>query len=264
MLAAGETTHYGNVGKYASLLSRRANIVSLFRISSTGALSTITGGSQPLPEDFDVYGTCVYHRRRDNRFFLFANSKKATYLQFELTSNSSSLQTKLVRKFQIGTGTQPEGCVVDDDNEIIFIGEEQVGLWKYDANPERETGTGTLVDSIDRASGGRMDADVEGVALVYGTTVSQGFIIVSMQGVSSYNVYKREAPHEFVLRFTIGASKNRGVDGVTNTDGVAAVGTSLGGSFAQGLIVVHDDANELSSGGTSPDASFKLVSLADV
>jgi 3-phytase len=29
-------------------------------------------------------------------------------------------------------------------------------------------------------------------------------------------------------------------------------------------VVVHDDANELKGGGTSEEASFKLVSLADV
>lgn len=35
-----------------------------------------------------------------------------------------------------------------------------------------------------------MDADVEGVALLYGPTASQGLLIVSMQGVSSHNVYR--------------------------------------------------------------------------
>lgn len=43
-----------------------------------------------------------------------------------------------------------------------------------------------------------------------------------------------------------------------------AVWTGLGGAFAQGLIVVHDGANELTSGGTSQDASFKVVILADI
>lgn len=236
----------------------------MFKIDSKGVLSNIAGGYQPLPEDYDVYGTCVFHRRRDNRFFLFANSKEAVYLQYELTSANNTLQTKLVRQFNIGTGTQPEGCVVDDDNEIIFIGEEQVGMWEYNANPEVPAGKGVLVDSVDKASGGKMDSDVEGIALVYGKTKKDGYIIVSMQGVSAYNVYKRQAPHDFVLRFSIGNNKQAGVDAVTNTDGVAAVGTSLGRAFGEGLVVVHDDANEQKEGGTDPNASFKLVSLGDI
>ena len=239
-------------------------ISSLFKIDSQGLLSNIAGGYQTLPEDYDVYGTCVFHRKRDNRFFLFANSKKAVYLQYELTSSNNTLQTKLVRQFKIGTGTQPEGCVVDDNNEVIFIGEEQYGMWKYNANPEVTAGNGVLVDSVDTASGGKMDSDVEGIALVYGKTKDDGYIIVSMQGVSGYNVYKRQAPHEFVLRFSIGDNKEAGVDKVTNTDGIAAVGTGLGRTFGEGLVIVHDDANEKSEGGTDPNASFKLVSLGDI
>ena len=54
------------------------------------------------------------------------------------------------------------------------------------------------------------------------------------------------------------------MDHVSNTDGIAAVGNRLNAQFPAGLIVVHDDANELSKGGTAVEASFKLVSLKDV
>ena len=238
-------------------------VCSLFEITASGLLAPIAGGSQPLPEDFTIYGTCTFHRPSDNKIFLFANSKKAEYLQFELGVDANgTLTTTLVRSFKIGTGTQPEGCVVDDVNEVIFIGEEQVGIWKYGANPtDAGTGSGILVDSVDKTTGGNIDADVEGMALVYGASKSEGYLIVSMQGVSAYNVYERKAPHKFVRRFSI--AKGEEIDGVTNTDGVAAVGTGLGGAFGKGLLVVHDDANEKKEGGTDVNASFKLVSLGD-
>ena len=242
---------------------RGDNTLCLFQIESGGTLAPIDGGSQALPEDFSVYGSCVYHRARDGRYFLFANDKDATYLQYELTAVNGSLATELVRSFVIGTGTQPEGCVVDDDNEVIFIGEESFGLWKYSANPE-DTAEGKLVDSVDKATGGEMDADVEGMALVYGSTKEDGYLIVSMQGVSAYNVYERNAPHAFVKRFSIGTNAEAGVDAVTNTDGVAAVGNNLGGDFVGGLMVVHDDANQRPDGTTDAAASFKLISLDDV
>jgi 3-phytase len=66
------------------------------------------------------------------------------------------------------------------------------------------------------------------------------------------------------MTFTIGESGDGTIDGVTNTDGVTAVGTKLNGDFPHGLIVVHDDANQLAEGGTAELASFKLVSLEDV
>ena len=111
---------------------------------------------------------------------------------------------------------------------------------------------------------GDLYADVEGVTLIPGSTPSEGFLIVSCQGVSAYNVYERAPPHKFVETFTISDSKDGGIDRVTNTDGIAAVGNRLNGMFPRGLVVVHDDANELAGGGTAEEASFKLVGLEDV
>lgn len=88
--------------------------------------------------------------------------------------------------------------------------------------------------------------------------------MVSCQGVSAYNVYERAPPHKFVETFTIINSEDGEVDHVTNTDGIAAVGNRLNDMFPSGLIVVHDDANELAGGATAEEASFKLVSLKNV
>ena len=109
-----------------------------------------------------------------------------------------------------------------------------------------------------------MYADVEGVTLVEGPSADKGFIIVSQQGVSAYNVYRRAAPHDYVETFTIYENPEKGIDGVTNTDGLTAVGAALGDAFPSGLVVTHDDANQLPEGGTSDQASYKLVSLGDI
>lgn len=42
------------------------------------------------------------------------------------------------------------------------------------------------------------------------------------------------------------------------------VGASLGPAFPHGLLVAHDDANQLPDGSTSPLAIFKLVSLEKI
>ncbi len=144
----------------------------------------------------------------------------------------------------------------------MFIGEEPHALWRYDADPPADTTTKPTGVAVATVGDGHLRADVEGVTLVYGKTKDEGFILVSNQGVSAYNVYRRTAPHEFVMTFTIVAGEGDKVDAVTNTDGITAVGTGLGDRFPKGLVVVHDDANELSDGkGTSAAASFKLVPL---
>lgn len=151
--------------------------------------------------------------------------------------------------------------MVDEPNGRLFLGEEPYALWVYDAEPDDPSPVGTPVATVDDADG-RLRADVEGVTLVYGRGPKEGFVLVSTQGVSAFNVYRRAPPHEFVMSFTVAGSTDGRIDAVTNTDGLAAVGTALGSRFPHGLVVVHDDANELPGRkGTSAEASFKLVPL---
>lgn len=150
--------------------------------------------------------------------------------------------------------------MADEQNGVVFIGEEPHALWRYDAEPAAgESPEGVAVAVV---GDGRLNADVEGVTLVVGRAKDEGFVMVSTQGVSGFNVYERKAPHRFVMTFGIGSGDGGRVDAVSNTDGIAAVGTGLGEGFERGLVVVHDDANELAGGeGTSAEASFKLVPL---
>lgn len=166
-----------------------------------------------------------------------------------------------MRQFQGGSGGQVEGCVGDDAAGYIFIGEEPSGIWRYDAEP---TGSNTGVQFAKVGDSSGLAADVEGVTLVPAKSGPGGYIMVSSQGISAYKVYDRAPPHAYVLTFTVVDNKEKGIDHVSNTDGIAAVGNALGRDFPRGLFVTHDDANELAGGGTAKEASFKLVSLVDV
>ncbi|KAF3937149.1 3-phytase [Dactylella cylindrospora] len=248
---------------------RADNTICMYEITPAGDLVEIDGGVQSLPdqvyqleEDFEVYGSCVYHSPKTGAYHIFVNSKTSLYLQFELAVANGKLSTALVRHFYAGNRGQVEGCVVDDPNSVIFIGEEPYGLWSYPAEPDAPA-TGTLVDNTN-VDGGKLHADVEGVTLVYGKQKDQGYIIVSCQGFSEYNVYKRVAPHDYVLSFTIPINDQNGVDRVTNTDGITAVGTSLGDEWPFGMVVVHDDVNEAPDGSAKADATFKILSLKDI
>ncbi|KAF7531888.1 hypothetical protein G7054_g8488 [Neopestalotiopsis clavispora] len=243
---------------------RDDNTLCLFEITSNGTLTDISGGSQPTKDEYDVYGSCVYRSQITGRQYLFVNAKTAEYLQYELTwsDESAALQTTLVRNFTGGSGGQVEGCVTDEANGWLLVGEEPYGLWRYSAEPQESVDEGYLIDHV--GSDGHMWADVEGVTLVEGASTDGGFILVSQQGVSAYNVYRRAEPHDYVMTFTIAANEDRGIDAVSNTDGITAVGASLGDDFPYGIFVTHDDANEVAAGGTSEQASFKIVSLADI
>ncbi|KAL2073823.1 hypothetical protein VTL71DRAFT_11149 [Oculimacula yallundae] len=258
----------GRVVDLAFAACREDNTLCLFEMSSDGVLSNIPGGIQPVIPDYDVYGSCSYLSPITGTQYLFVNSKTSIYLQYALSSlPNGTLTTTLIRSFPTGSGGQVEGCVTDASNSFLFVGEEPIGLWRYDAEPTTSLPPGYKVASVSTYPDhkpGDLYADVEGVTLIPGRTSSEGYILVSCQGVSGYNVYQRAPPHVFVETFTITDSKEGGVDHVTNTDGIAAVGNRLNDLFPRGLVVVHDDANELPEGGTAGEASFKFLSLEDV
>ncbi|KFA76090.1 hypothetical protein S40288_00273 [Stachybotrys chartarum IBT 40288] len=240
---------------------RADDTLCLFEMHPNGTLDYIAGGIQPVVEDYTVYGSCAYRSPTTGKQYLFVNEKSGRYLQYELTAtDDGELETTLVRHFRGGSGGQPEGCVTDEENGWLFLGEEPSALWRYGAEPDSPD-EGYLVAEV---GDGQIFGDVEGVTLVHGSTPDQGYVLVSCQGVSAYNIYRRAEPHDYVGTFTITNSANGEIDHVTNTDGIAAVGTALGEEYPHGIFVTHDDANELPDGTTSAEASFKIVSLEKI
>lgn len=235
--------------------------ISMFEITEDGELQDIPGGIQPSDAEDEVYGSCVYHSRKTGKQYLFVNEKSARYMQYELTAAANgTLRTELVREFVGGSGGQVEGCVTDEENGWLFLGEEPSALWRYDAEPEGSD-EGYRIAYV---GDGHLWGDVEGVTLVNGKTKDEGFILVSCQGVSAYNGYRRAHPHEYVVTFTIPESADGKIDGVTNTDGLAAVGVNLSEDYPFGLLVTHDDTNELPEGGADEEASYKIVPLHNI
>ncbi len=141
-------------------------------------------------------------------------------------------------------GNEAEGCVIDDENEHIIISREGMRgiLNAYDAN------TLEFIKVIDSRSG-NIGGDPEGVT-VYKTTDKEGFIIVSSQGDSKFNLYNRQFPFDYIRSFT--------VNDVTDTDGIDVTNKSIDGLFPKGFLVVQDGYN-------SPDnQNFKIVDMDQV
>ncbi|KAJ0158858.1 3-phytase [Colletotrichum tanaceti] len=217
---------------------RGNNTLCLFEMTSNGTLKEIPGGVQPVVPGYTVYGSCVYKSPKTSKQYLFVNEKSSRYLQYELTAApDGTLRTTLVRDFIGGSGGQVEGCVTDEDNGWIFLGEEPSALWRYDAEPDSDSEEAGR--RIARVGDGRTYADVEGVTLAYGARPDQGYVIVSNQGVSAFNVYRRAEPHDYVTTFTVTGSADGRVDPVSNTDGIAAVGTRLGRDFCHKEVHVY-------------------------
>ena len=85
-------------------------------------------------------------------------------------------------------------------------------------------------------------------------------MIASSQGSSTFNIYARKHPHQFISSFKI--VKNSSIDRVTDTDGIEIVNKYLNDAFSSGIIVVQDGRN--TGENTIPKENFKYLSLDDL
>lgn len=222
--------------------NRSTNHVAIYRVDP--ATRMLVALPAELVPTIEIYGSCMYRSAADRRVYVFVNSKDGTVEQWELLAAGERFDAKLVRTFDVGT--QTEGCVADDQLGRLYIGEEQIGIWRYGAEP----GAGSTRTLVDSTGAGRLTSNIEGLALTDGP--NGGYLIASSQGDSSYALYRR-GDNTYVGSFAIGASASS--DGVSATDGLDATAASLGPRFPHGMLVVQDGAND---GGNQ---NFKLVPL---
>jgi 3-phytase len=207
-------------------------------------LQLVNVAAETIPTGLsDPYGICMYHDPRRNRFYAFVNDgADGAFRQFELYADKDRVRAKRVRDFAVGS--QAEGCVADDATGALYVAEEDVGLWRYSADP-RGGAERRLIDGVKGAEGvvdGRLTADVEGVGL-FARADGTGFIVASSQGTDNFAVYRREGNNEFVGFFWVVANDALGIDGVSETDGLEVTSAPLGPQFPGGLLVAQDGRN---------------------
>ncbi|MCH8686331.1 phytase [Pedomonas mirosovicensis] len=219
--------------------------VALFRLD-TGAARLDPLGSFPVGAG-EAYGMCLWTRASDGALFGFLVLKDGRIDQFAIDASGAQPQVAVVRSLKLGT--QAEGCVADDRTGILYVAEEDVGLWRFEADP---SGSAEPV-SIAKVDGKALVADVEGVALAP-QGADGGYLLVSSQGDNAYAVYRLPGG-EYVNRFRIGDGT---VDGVSETDGIELMLGDFGPGFTEGLFVAQDGDN-------APETqNFKLVDWAHI
>jgi 3-phytase len=228
--------------------------------SLDGASATLTPVLS-IPTGFaDPYGLCLYRSAKTGELYVIANNSGDGMVgQWRVTADTLAFEAEQVRNFSVGS--QAEGCAADDENGVLFIAEEDVGLYAYWAEPDEAAKNKNARLVIDSTTGtGHLTADAEGVAIIK-TADGGGYVIVSSQGSNSYNLYDRIAPHAFRGAFQIGpTSEQEGIDGVEETDGIDVTAAPLGGAYAEGLFVAQDGFNyNGAQEGRRANQNFKLV-----
>lgn len=235
--------------------NRTNDSIAAYRVDAEARrLVDVAAGTLPTGFD-DPYGLCLYRSAASGEFYVFVNEgDSGRYRQWRLFANDGGrVGIELVREFDVGS--QAEGCVADDDNGKLYIAEEDVGLWKYSAEPDG----GDSRTLIDDTADGNLTDDIEGVSLWTGPD-GGGYLVVSNQGEDNYALYRRNGDNEYVGKFHVVANAAKSIDGSSETDGIDVSSAALGPDFPAGLLVVQDGRNI----GPEEPQNFKFVSWADI
>ncbi|MBI1253678.1 MAG: phytase [Hyphomonas sp.] len=226
----------------------QVNAVSVFLVDRT--TGTVSHRGDVPTGRLEPYGICS--GREGGRDLAGVTYKDGTAEIWAISASPAELTGELLKTVKLAT--QLEGCVFDEAQGLIFVGEENQGLWKMayrDAVPAPEQ-----IDVVGGAAG--LVADVEGVSLWRGKD-GAGWLVVSAQSDDRFVVYDRKAPHTAMGSFSIGENTALGIDAVTHTDGLDVFSGALPG-YPRGIVTVQDDGNPRKG----QDQNFKVVSWADI
>lgn len=179
---------------------------------------------------------------------------------------------------------QVEGMVVDDKRDILFAGQEDVGIWRVKVTAAGFSGVPRLIERVrefgipgaydaveeecvldegaDPGVGGRhISADVEGLT-IYHLRGGRGYLLASSQGDDTFAVFDRRGLGGYVGSFAV-VDGPGDLDGAQESDGAHVVGLPLGPDFPRGLLVTQDgeDTPQTLDGEGEPrdQTNFKLV-----
>lgn len=198
----------------------------------------------------EVYGLCLYQSASGNYVFVNGKSGEVEQYRFELQRNR--IHAERVRTFNVPS--QPEGCVADDADQTLYLGEEDAAIWRFGAEPD----SGSEGEVVLRVDGERLTADIEGLTIYH--SADQHWLLASSQGDNSYAVFDIDADLAMVGRFRIVENSLNGVDGASDTDGIAVTATALGAAYPRGLLVAQDWYN-IDADFQPENQNFKLVDM---
>ena len=217
-------------GKVVAVVSDKDDSeIEAFTLDASGNLSPLPGAPFPANSEEETYGICAYSTGTSN--FVFTTDKSGLISQYEFHRDNQEWSISLVQSLRVAT--QPDGCVTDDTNHRLFVGEEDRGIWSFDARPNASSEGELIAQS---APDGPLTADVEGLAIYTQPDAQKGYLIASSQGDSTYAVFDRAPPHTFRGRFQIEYNGEL----IGDTDGLDVTSTAIGSEFPKGLFVIQD------------------------
>lgn len=237
---------YGLVlnGKTTDIAVVTERLTHKLRIFSLPDMKAIDGGGievfmgETAEEYRDLMGIALYKNPQNSKIYAIVGRKTGptdgSYLwQYLLEDNGQGqIKATLVRKFGKFSGKKEiEAIAVDDAPGYVYYSDENIGIRKYYADPEK----GNEELALFGTQG--FKEDHEGIS-IYKLEDGTGYILVSDQQANQFHIFSREGsadnPHAHKLLKTIKTSTHE-------SDGSEVSNVPLNDQFSKGLFVAMSD-----------------------
>lgn len=213
-------------------LDGRDNAPKLFRVGAGGVPAPITlAGIAP---QMTVVGLCLSRSHRDGTLYLFLTGEAGEIEQWGLSADSSgAMMGRIARRWSLGSEA---GYCVSDDRGSVYISQEVVGVWHFDAEPE----AAIIPQIVDIVRLGHITEKAKGVGLA-----PDGRLLVSDASANRLNIY--DPAEAYAYRGSVALAA--GSDQVEDAGSVTVAGP---------VVIVADDDN-------SPDLpNFKIAGWSSI
>ncbi|WP_421738866.1 phytase [Caulobacter sp.] len=230
-LPGGETYGVDARGDLIAVLDRKEGRIRLSRYDfATGQARAVE--ARPLLLGYAGEGLCLSQSARDGSLYVFALGGEGQLDQWLLYPTADGkLDGRLARRLHLSS--EAKYCVSDDASGALYVAQQAVGIWRYDADPEAEA-VPTIVD-INRL--GRLAGETGGLAILNGGAEGDYLVAVNADA-GDYNVYDRNTGDKFLGAFRIQAN---GADLLQKPSGLFGVRAPVGASLPAGALLVTDD-----------------------
>lgn len=196
-----------------------------------------------------VYGFCLWNDTTNATTFAFVNNKDGAVEQWKLVADSSAIRFELTRSFT--AAGQVEGMVVDQKNRLLYLGEEQGGIFAYNLDDASKERTRIPMSGEENAD---LAYDIEGLAIY--SRGDKHLLLASSQGNFRYAGFDINKNYGYLGVFAIGNGST--CDGVEETDGIDIYSGAVGPQYPEGIFLAQDGFNYDEKGVKVPQ-NFKLV-----
>jgi len=248
-MPGGETYGVDVRGDLIAVLDRKDGRLRLSRYDfASGAAASLE--ARPLALGYAGEGLCLHKSARDGALYAFTLGGEGQLDQWLLfQAADGQLNGRIVRRLHLSS--EAKYCVADDASGTLYVAQQAVGIWRYDADPEAEA-VATVVD-INRL--GRIKGEVSGLAILDGG--DQGnYLVAANADAGDYNVYDRNADDRFLGAFRI---QTDGHDVLQGPAGLFGLRAPIGPGLPAGALLVTDDRK---AGANTQVLSWKDVAAA--